>query len=151
MRKTMLLVFSLTFLVIFLFGCQLNESNKIISEENNPKQQTEVAVEKLKFAGEIKNVSISETKGSNKIVLEDSSSIEMVKTIVSSGIKIDGIADMANPEFYMDVIYEDGATQNFHLWIGENGETSTFMNTEDTHTAYTVPKEMTEKLIELIK
>ncbi|MBD8033963.1 hypothetical protein [Solibacillus merdavium] len=152
MKKVMLLVLSLTITSTILLGCQTNESNAINNGENKPKQQSEVEeVPTLQIDGKIKEVSISKTKGSNKIVLEDSSSIETLKTIIMSGIKVNGIADMTNPEYYMNIIYENGNTQYFYLWIHEKGETSTLMNTEDTHTAYTVGKEMTEKLIEFIK
>lgn len=152
MKKFMLLVLSLTITSTILLGCQTNESNAINNGENKPKQQSEIdEVPTLKIDGEIKEVSISKTKGSNKIVLEDSSSIEMLKTIIMSGVKVNGIADMTNPEYYINIIYENGNVQYFHLWINEKGETSTLMNTEDTHTAYTVGKEMTEKLIGLIK
>ncbi|MEK4130021.1 hypothetical protein NYE67_10075 [Solibacillus sp. FSL W8-0474] len=152
MKKVMLLVLSLTITSTILLGCQTNESNAINNGENKPKQQSEVEeVPTLQIDGKIKEVSISKTKGSNKIVLEDSSSIETLKTIIMSGVKVNGIADMTNPEYYIDVIYKNGDRQNFHLWISEKDETSTLMNTEDTHTAYTVGKEMTEKLIEFIK
>ncbi|MBD8035867.1 hypothetical protein H9635_03875 [Solibacillus sp. A46] len=151
MKKIMLLVLSLTITSTLLFGCQTNESSTINSGGNKLKQQSEVEeVPTIKINGQIKEISISKTNGSNKIVLEDSS-IETLKTIIMSGIKVNGIADMTNPEYYMNIIYEDGNIQYFHLWIHEKGETSTLMNTEDTHTAYTVGKEMTEKLIEFIK
>ena len=152
MKKIMLLALSLTITSTILFGCQTNESSTINSGENKIKQQSEVEeVPTLKIQGKIKEVSITKKKGSNKIVLEDSSSIEMLKTIIMSGLKVNGLADMTNPEYYMNIIYENGNIRYFHLWIHEKGESSTLVNTEDTHTAYTVGKEMTEKLSEIIK
>lgn len=93
MKKIMLLALSLTITSTILFGCQTNESSTINSGENKIKQQSEVEeVPTLKIQGKIKEVSITKKKGSNKIVLEDSSSIEMLKTIIMSGLKVNGLA-----------------------------------------------------------
>ena len=58
---------------------------------------------------------------------------------------------MADPEFYMDVIYNKNNQQSIYLWIGKKGQRSTFMKTEDTSTIYTVSNDMTDKLIELVE
>jgi len=59
--------------------------------------------------------------------------------------------DMIEPKFDMEIIYENKYKQDFHLWIGNEGQRSTLMKTDDTHTAYTVSKEITNKLSILIQ
>lgn len=152
MRKIMFLVLSLAFLSVVLLGCQSENSTTIDTDDNNPEEQSRDN-DKLKVNGEITKFSISNSKGNSgsATILEDDDSIETIESIISNAVKEDGIVDMANPEFYMNLIYDNEKEQGFHLWIGKNGEKSTLMKTDDTHTIFTVGEAMTNKLIELIK
>ena len=138
MRKTMPLVLSLTFISTVLFGCQLGDNttkdtdkNKIEQETN---QQSEADNEKLQLVGEISKVNISEIGKTGMIVLEDDASIETIEQMISSAVKVNGEVDMPSPEFKMDVFYtNDQHEQSFYLWIGEKGEKSALMSTEEMH------------------
>lgn len=168
MRKTMPLVLSLTFISTILFGCQSGDNTTKDTDKNKIEQQTEVVTktdtdkvetnqqseedkEKLKLDGEISKVSISKLKGNDTTVFNDDKSIETFNTIFTSTVKENGIVNMSNPEYYIDVVYSNDNKQSFHLWIGENGEKSTLMKTDDTNTIYTVSEEMTDKLNDLIE
>ena len=168
MRKTMPLVLSLTFISTILFGCQSGDNTTKDTDKNKIEQQTEVVTktdtdkvetnqqseedkEKLKLDGEISKVSISKLKGNDTTVFNDDKSIETFNTIFTSTVKENGIVNMSNPEYYIDVVYSNDNKQSFHLWIGENGEKSTLMKTDDTNTIYTVSEEMTDKLKDLIE
>lgn len=150
MRKIMFLVLSLAFMSVVLLGCQSENSTTINTDDTKPEQQSK---DILNVDGEITKISISKSTGNNgsATIFEDNDSIETLKSIISNAVKEDGIVDMANPEFYMNLIYENENEQGFHLWVGENGEKSTLMKTDDTHTIFTVSEEMTNKLIDLIK
>lgn len=150
MKKVISLVLLSAFMSVILLGCQSEDSTTINVDKPTPEQQSEDSG-KLILDGEITKVSISKTKGNSETVLEDSSSIETLKSIISSAVKENGEVNMANPEFYMDVTYENENIQSFHLWIGEKGQKSTLMKTDDTHTIYTVSEEMNDKLIDLIE
>ncbi|PGT89023.1 MULTISPECIES: hypothetical protein [Bacillaceae] len=143
MRKITLLL-SLTLLSAILFGCQSEDSTTTDAANTNAELQSE-------GDAEITKISISKSKGVSPTVFEEDKDVETFKSIISSAVKEDGIANMANPEYYLDVIYINENKQSYHLWIGEKGQKSTLMKTDDTHTIYTVSEEMTDKLIELIE
>ncbi|MEI5908723.1 hypothetical protein WAK64_16875 [Bacillus spongiae] len=149
MRKIILFL-SITLLSVILFGCQ---------SEENPTKKTEPNISDLKsedndnliIEGEIEKISISKSKGVNPTVFEEDKVFETFKSIFSAAMKEPGDVNILNPEFYLDVVYTNDNQQSFHLWLGEKGQKSTLMNTDETTTIYTVPKEMTDKLIALVK
>ena len=151
MRKTMSLVLSLTFISTILWGCQSGDSTTIDTDKTKPEQQSEEENEKLNFDREITKVSISKAQGNIITVFDDEKSIETFKSIISSAVNENGIVNIVNPEYYMDVVYANKNKQSFELWIGEKGEKSALMKTNNTYTLYTVSKEMTDKLIDLIE
>ncbi len=149
MKKITLVALSLAFMFLFLFGCQSKEN---ISTETNVNSPSLLENNKqLSIDNHFTSVSISKPKGFNKITFDDKESLKAFQDIFSSAVKEDGIVDMAGPEFYMDVVYDKVSQQSLFLWIGEKGQRSTFMKTEDTNTIYTVSSDMTDKLIELVK
>lgn len=118
-------------LFILLFGCQQKET---VSNES-----------------EWISISISKTKGVDAITFDDQETINALQSIFASAIKVAGIADMTDPEFYLKIVDNKENQQHFHFWIGEKGQKSTLMSTEDTHTIYTISEELTEQLIELVE
>lgn len=134
MKKTLSLILSLAFISTILLGCE--------SEEDS---------EKLKLNAEIIKVSISNSQGNSATIFDDDASIETLNTIITSAVIVKGFPMMANPEFYMDVVYANENKQRFHLWIGEKGEESTIMQIDDTHNIYTISEEMTDKFVDLIE
>ena len=151
MKNTMSLVLSLTFISTILWGCQSGDSTTIDTDKTKPEQQSEEENEKLNFDREITKVSISKAQGNIITVFDDEKSIETFKSIISSAVNENGIVNIVNPEYYMDVVYANKNKQSFELWIGEKGEKSALMKTNNTYTLYTVSKEMTDKLIDLIE
>lgn len=147
MKKSLLNMLTLAVLSTLLLGCQSEDNSELDAQISRPELHDN---DKLKLDGKITDISISKTKG-NGFVFENDEIIETFRGIISSAIKENGIVNMVNPEYYLDVVYENGNKQSFHLWIGEKGQNTTIMNTSDTHTIYTVSKEMTEKLIDLVE
>lgn len=131
MKKFILITLSAIFLSSLLVGCQLNE--------------------KAANESEWTSISISKTKGVDAITFDDQETMNTLQSIFASAVKVAGIADMTDPEFYLKVVDDKENQKRMHLWIGEKGQKSTIMNTEDTHTIYTVSEEQTEKLIELVE
>ena len=154
MKKAMPLVLSLTLVSTILFGCQSEDTPTVDSDKTKAEQQGEVVVEiseELKLEAEIAKVSISQLTGDFATVFDDATSINAISDIMSNAVKQDGVVSMESPEFELEVDYVNGDKQTLYLWIGEKGELSTFMNANDTHTIHTVSKDMTDKLIDLIK
>jgi hypothetical protein len=146
LKKFILLAVFLISISSILFACQSKENNTEISA--NP--ATNSGNEK-KLNTDFKSISISKSKGTNKITFDDKETLEAFQDIFSSAVREPGIVKMADPEFYMDAVYEKESQQSLYLWIGEKGQRSTFMKTEDTHTIYTISTDTTDKLIELVE
>ena len=124
------MVLSLTFISSLLLGCQLKEK---VSNES-----------------EWIIVSISKTKGVDVITFHDPETINALQSIFDNAVKEPGIVNVTDPEFFLEFV-DNKENQHFlHLWIGEEGQRSSLMNTEDTHTIYTVSEKETDQLIELV-
>ncbi len=148
MRKNIVTIITVFLGSSFLFGCQSED----IIELETKKPTTEIRVEdysNLILDGEITKIIVSKTKGVHATVFEKDEVIETFKRLISGAVKENGIVNMANPELYIDVVYENENKQSFYLWIGEKGQKSTLMKTDDTHTIYTISEEMTDMVIEL--
>ncbi|MFJ7405236.1 MULTISPECIES: hypothetical protein [unclassified Lysinibacillus] len=133
MKKFILCVLSLCILSVIVIACQSNESVNI------------------------SKVSISKSSGFGKVnadfftVYKDKDSLDIFNNAISTAVKREGIADMAEPEFDLKVSYIDGNKQGYHLWLGEKGQKSTIMKVNDTHFTYAISEEITEQLIDLLK
>lgn len=116
----MLLVLSLTFILTVLFGCQSADNTTKDTNKNKKEQETELVTktdtdkdetnqpleedyEKLELDREILKISISKSKGNDTIVFSDNKSIKIFNTVFKSAVKENGIVNMSNPEFYIDV------------------------------------------------
>jgi hypothetical protein len=132
-----------------VLGCQPKEN---ISTEIavNPSTKTENN-KKLSIDSNFISIGISTTKGVEEIIFDDKESLNSFQNIFSSAVKEEGEVDIADPEFYLDVAYDKNNEQSLYLWIGEKGQRSTFMKTENTSTIYIVSPEITDKLIELVE
>jgi hypothetical protein len=148
--KKFILLLSLTFMSAILFGCQSEDNTTLEGEKTNNEIQLEDN-DNLKIEAEIIKVSISKSKGVSPTVFDEEEALETFRSLIFSAEKEGGIVNMANPEFYMDVIYANETKQGFHLWIGKKGQKSTLMKNDDTHTIFTVSEEMTDKIIGLVE
>ena len=105
---------------------------------------------------EISKVSLSNSNTIGQIntdfftVYKNEEVLETFQNIFTSAVKQEGIVDIAEPEFDLEVIYKEGNKQEYHLWLGEKDEQSTLMQVEDTHTIYTISEEATNQLIDLV-
>lgn len=111
----------------------------------------------LVFDGEITEVSISKIKDSDATVsdfsgtLKDKEALKTFKNIIFNATKEEGIVNMSNPEFNIKLTYEDGSKQEFNLWLGKDGQKSSLMKTNNTHSIYTISEEDTRELTDLMK
>ena len=123
---------------VILIGCQSNNKNSLPDEN-------------------ISKVSISKSNGFGQVnsdfctVYEDKATLNLFRNAISNAVKVEGIADMAEPEFDIKVVYTNGNKQGYHLWIGGKGQISTLMNVKDTHSIYSISEEITNQLVILIK
>ena len=158
MKKFIALI--LTLFVVFTVGCQsetLKETNKTTSKQKELTQEnTNVDInqflseETLTLEGEIKKVTLLDLITKEKVNFEDSLSKETFTKIITNAVRVNGIADMSDPEFKIKVIFTNDHEQSFYIWVNENSQNCTLMKVDDTHTIYIVLKENSGELIELI-
>lgn len=106
--------------------------------------------------GELSNVSVSESNGFSEVnsnfihEFDDQDSIEVFEKAISTAVQQEGVVDMPEPEFDLEVTYTKGNKQGFHLWLGEKGNKSTIMSIYNTQTIYYVSEKMTDELVDLL-
>lgn len=89
--------------------------------------------------------------GQVTLVIEDEEAIEEIEPLISSAARENGIVNMASPEHTFEIVYSSEDIQRYFLWIGEKGQKSTLMRSDDISTIYTVSEELTDRLIELME
>jgi len=148
MRTKTSLVLLFMLISVMLMSCQSHNEASNTDRISGAESDNEI---------DITQVSISNAKGFSNVntnfftVYEDKESLKVFKDVVSSAVRVQGIVDLVAPEFDFEIVYNDGNKQVYHLWVGESGKKSTIMKVEDTHTIYTVPAAITDKLIELLE
>lgn len=106
---------------------------------------------------ELVKVSISNSKSIGKVntdffvTYDDDTKLETIRESISNAVMLEGVVNVVEPEFDFEVTDLNGNKRGYHLWLGEKDEKSTLMKTDDTHTAYYIPEEMTNQLISLLK
>lgn len=137
MKKLSLLIMSSAIILVIFTGCQSSTENS---------------------DGDISKVSISNSNSTGKInsdffaVYEDIDTLDLFQDVILDATKKDIIVSMGTgPDYDLEVVYENGDKQEYHLWIGDHEQTSTLMHVDDTHTIYLIPEQLTNQLIKLIQ
>ncbi|WHY03314.1 hypothetical protein [Neobacillus sp. DY30] len=60
-----------------------------------------------------------------------------------------GVFDMISPNYLFILTFEDKVTSKYLLWVGNDG--GSFMNENDTHTLYRLPKELIDDINTIVK
>lgn len=74
----------------------------------------------------------------------------LVEKLVEGSVREPGIVDMMEPYYGLRIEYEDGYTEDFHLWITDDQSTGTIMDSRDTHYIYTFSEEVSEQFLSLL-
>ncbi|SRR5690554_6062231 len=132
MRKTLTVIFIIIPLIV-IAACQSNSQHD-----------------------EIVKMSISNSNGIGQVntdfftEYEDEETIQIIEDIISTASKVDGIVDMIDPEYDLEITYANGDKEGIHIWMGEQGERGTIMYVDNTHTIYYVSEEDKKQLLDLI-
>lgn len=137
MKKFYRFIVSILLIPLILIGCQ-----STVDDETPNDEISKVSLSNSNTIGQINTDFFT--------VYEDEEVLETFQNIFTSAVKQEGIVDIAEPEFDLEVIYKEGNKQEYHLWLGEKDEQSTLMQVEDTHTIYTISEETTNQLIDLV-
>lgn len=160
MKKRICLVVFLIATSLTLSGCNGNNVDENKNEPNDISEESEKEVgeanTKLQLHRDLKEISISKSEGFMKVnsdfikTFKNKEEINLFQEIMTSATRVAGIVDLIEPEFDLEVTYVDESKQGFHLWLGEDGERSSFMKVDDTHTLYTISEEINSELVMLI-
>ena len=137
MKKFYRFIVSILLIPLILIGCQ-----STVDDETPNDEISKVSLSNSNTIGQINTDFFT--------VYEDEEVLETFQNIFTSAVKQEGIVQIAEPEFDLEVIYKEGNKQEYHLWLGEKDEQSTLMQVEDTHTIYTISEEATNQLIDLV-
>ncbi len=138
MKKILMIFLAFMLIPALLLGCQSNADSTLNYRD-------------------VSEVRISESTGFTKVnpdffeIYQDEDALLLFTDLLQNATREEGIVDMIQPEYDLEILYKDGNDQGFHLWVGESGEKSTLMKVDDTHTIYTVSAEITDKLIALFE
>ena len=150
-KKTLKTISFVAFLILIslqIVGC---------SKENIDIDENIQAEAKLLLDGQIREVIISKSEGSQTLVegftgvINDQADLKIFRDILSSATQEEGKVKMMNPEFDLEIVYQDDSKQSLYLWLGKNGEISSLMYTDQTITRYSISADATLELINLIK
>jgi hypothetical protein len=128
--KQMIMVLSILLLSIGLFGCQQNNKVKVDNTPSNTENLEKVTLYPMET-------------NSEEVVISDRETIKTIIEAVDSAEKLSGIVNMANPEFKIKI-----GEKEYFLWIDE--KSGTIMNTEDTHTIYSISESLIDQVNELL-
>lgn len=134
--KKISLILSFLFLSIGLFGCQQINEDKSDNAPSNTDSIEKVHIYEMKSFSEVNEVS--------PIIITDSEEINSIEEAINDAQKVSGIVDMADPEFKIEF-----GKATYFLWISE--ESGTIMNTDDTHTIYSLSEQSIKQVNEIIK
>lgn len=81
---------------------------------------------------------------------EEQQEIELFKSALTDSKKIKNMVNVVRPNYDVSFTLEDGEVITYHLWLGEKGKKSTFMEQGVPKTLYASPSNHTEKLMEHI-
>lgn len=137
MRKIFLSIVSIILIPVILMGCQSN-----IDDETSTDEISKVSISNSNEIGNINTDFFA--------IYEGEEVLEAFQNIFTSAVKQEGIVDISEPEFDLEVVYNEGSKQEYHLWLGEKDEESTLMNVGDTHTIYSISEEATNQLIDFV-
>lgn len=146
-RTAFLCLFAL--ISLFLFGCQ--PQNDAAEAEEVMSESATTESEGVLIEGDIAKVELSETKGMAPATYGEQVELDIFKEAFSSAVTQPGIVNMSAPEYFIKVVLEDGSEEYLNLWLGDEGEQSSLMNADDTHTIYSVTKVMSAKLMDLVE
>ena len=95
MKRFIYLLLSLTFLSLIVLGCQ--EQNIKLSKDND-----------------VLSISVKKSKDGDVLILEEKKFLNSFQDIFYSAVKEEGIVDMSDPEYYLDIEFDKGERQRIY-------------------------------------
>lgn len=123
MKKTIFLLFIIIVMAILVSACSSAQQSESISMTKMNKSEDAVR--------------------NSTVEISDSDEIDALKTAIRKANRLPGIVDVAAPDFTFEI-----GEDSYYLWIQEDA--GSIMNTNDTHTLYTLQKQNAKEVYELL-
>ena len=99
----------------------------------------------------VKDITFTNLKEKLKFTINDPVKMKQVTTIMKRSIKQPGFANISSPEWRITLVNETEETMIYFLWLDTNGMTATLMAQGDTYTIYSLGRDLTVQLAELMQ
>lgn len=93
---------------------------------------------------------LSKPGGDSRLNEDDALMIQAVQEVFAGAVKDEGIADLEDPDFIMEVDAENGEQQKLLLWLGDEGEESRVMKSKESSAVYSLDGKWTDRLRQLV-
>ncbi|OBR64141.1 hypothetical protein A7K91_16120 [Paenibacillus oryzae] len=80
---------------------------------------------------------------------DDNETIALFNQVLQSAVPMPGILDPVQPDYQFELTSEN-SRHSFFLWLDESTEQAMLMDTEESHTGYTISKKATAELKKLL-
>ncbi len=113
----------------------------------------------LSSVGDVEKIELLNVEGftqNNASVLKTFTEKEQLQAIIEAietSDKMSGILNVIEPDYGLNLYYKDGETITYYLWLSKEGAKyyGMIMDTEDTHTGFTLKESSAKILHELIQ
>lgn len=152
MRRNIFLI--LVSLIVMAGFAIHGEDDSVLAGNEEPEENLAVAeVEKrIESVGvsHVDKITLTHIASKRMLTFGEEEDLKLLFYLVEKSRQEPGIVNIVNPNYVMEVHFADGTTGSFNVWINEKGERSALVNQEETHTLYTVPEVITEKIRDLV-
>ncbi|MEW4326914.1 hypothetical protein Q0N12_09590 [Rossellomorea marisflavi] len=130
---------------VLLASCQKESAAPVL--HNPPASITENGL--IDFEG-WEEFHLSKPGGDSRMNEDDSLLIQAVQEVFAGAVKVEGMADLKDPDFIMEVDAENGEHQTLLLWLGEKGEEIQVKKADDSNAVYSLDGKWTKRMRQLV-
>lgn len=130
---------------VLLASCQKELAAPVLNDP--PESITENGLIDFK---EWEEFHLSKPGGDSRLNEDDALLIQAVQEVFAGAVKVEGMADLEDPDFIMEVDAEDGEHQKLLLWLHEKGEESQVKKADDSNAVYSLDGKWTERMRQLV-
>ncbi|MHA7966337.1 hypothetical protein ACX93W_19610 [Paenibacillus sp. CAU 1782] len=109
----------------------------------------------FKIAKEIEQVTLNKANSHSSVdntnikTFDDENTKALFQRVVQSAVPMAGILDTTQPDYHFELASADGQ-HSFFLWLDETSDQAMLMEAQESHTGYSLSKEITDELKKLL-
>lgn len=93
---------------------------------------------------------LSKPGGDSRLNEDDALMIQAVQEVFAGAVKVEGMANLEDPDFIMEVDAANVEQQKLLLWLGDEGEESRVKKSKDSNADYSLVEKWTDRLRQLV-